>query len=174
MQYIYRYIYAYRIILLIIALCMICTTLILVVTPPINRISFVDAISLLMGYFVSILAFLKLLDISAFARGFTRYDLIAQKWSTWCFIYPFLELAIGIAFLGLLYPKIVGVIAFVLGGIGTISISYALYIPSAKHTSSKPLACACTGGKLDVPLGVLSILENVAMALMGLGMLLFM
>ena len=51
-----------------------------------------------MGFSLSLLASLKLMDIESFAQGFEKYDLITKRIRPYAKVYPFAELAIGLGF----------------------------------------------------------------------------
>jgi len=118
-------------------------------------------LSKLMGYFLAILACLKLMNIEGFKMGFKKYDLITKKIPAYANVYPFLELAIGLLFIAKIYPSISGILSSIIGLIGFISIVKAVYI------EKKDLNCACIGGDSGLPLGVVSVSENLAMIIMG-------
>ena len=118
-----------------------------------------------MGYFLSLLACLKLMDIRSFVTGFKNYDLITSKVPFYGFIYPFAELAAGLGFLSGIAPLATASIATFVGITGGVSIVKAVYI------DKKDLNCACIGGNSNVPLGAVSFLENFSMAAMGIWLL---
>jgi glutaredoxin len=115
-----------------------------------------------MGVSLSMLASLKLMDIQAFAASFASYDLITKIFKPYGKLYPFLELGIGLGFLSGVFPIATGVGALLVGVAGATSIVKAVYI------EKRSLNCACVGGNSKLPLGVVSIAENVMMVLMGL------
>lgn len=118
-----------------------------------------------MGVALALLACLKLMDPSAFAASFRKYDRLSQRWRPYAGIYPYLELLVGLAVLaGQAIPPIGGM-AMVMGLEGAISVIQAVYIDKLD------LNCACVGGNSRTPLGLVSVLENVAMVAMGLLML---
>jgi glutaredoxin len=119
-----------------------------------------------MGYSLSLLATLKLMDIESFAQGFEKYDLITKKIRPYAKIYPFAELAIGLGFLSGVAPIATGITSLFIGVSGGISVFKAVYIDKLD------LNCACVGGGSRTPLGVVSFAENAIMAIMG-GVLLF-
>ena len=119
-----------------------------------------------MGYSLSLLATLKLMDIESFAQGFEKYDLITKKIRPYAKIYPFAELAIGLGFLSGVAPIATGITSLFIGVSGGISVFKAVYIDKLD------LNCACVGGGSRTPLGVVSFAENAIMAVMG-GVLLF-
>ena len=119
-----------------------------------------------MGYSLSLLATLKLMDIESFAQGFEKYDLITKQIRPYAKIYPFAELAIGLGFLSGVAPIATGITSLFIGVSGGISVFKAVYIDKLD------LNCACVGGGSRTPLGVVSFAENAIMAIMG-GVLLF-
>jgi glutaredoxin len=112
-----------------------------------------------------ILAVLKLRDVESFSNMFLGYDLLAQRWVRYAFLYPFGEALAGVlmiagAFLWLAIP-----IALVIGLIGATSVIKAVYI------DRRELKCACVGGGSNVPLGFISLTENLMMVAMAIWML---
>ncbi len=119
-----------------------------------------------MGFALCILATLKLMDIREFAASFRKYDLITQRLRFYGIIYPCLELAIGLGFLAGSGLRITGWGALLVGVSGAASVLKAVYI------DRKSLQCACLGGNSQTPLGLISLLENTMMVVMG-AMLIF-
>ena len=114
-----------------------------------------------MGISICILAMLKLMDIEAFGKSFEKYDLISTRFNTWIYIYPFCELLIGISFLISSPPSLIIFIALILGITGMVSVFKAVYLDKLK------LNCACIGGYTKTPLGIISFIENLLMAIMS-------
>ncbi|MCY4444360.1 MAG: hypothetical protein OXC44_06140 [Proteobacteria bacterium] len=140
-------------------------------SEPLNE-SLKELIMSAMGYFVCNLAFLKLLDVGAFKKSFLRYDLVASRLPYYGTVYPWLELSVGISFLAFPEQLASGILATFMGVSGAISITINKLKPE-QNTASGHAAnhCACTGGHLKVPLGLLSIAENIAMIVMGIMLL---
>lgn len=113
-----------------------------------------------------VLAVLKLKDLSTFANGFLGYDLLAQRFVPYAKIYPFLELFAGLLMFAMILQPIAIIIALFIGTIGAISVIKAVYI------DKRELKCACVGGNSNVPLGAISLTENIMMMLMAICMLL--
>ncbi|WP_367110456.1 MauE/DoxX family redox-associated membrane protein [uncultured Psychrobacter sp.] len=110
-----------------------------------------------------VLAIKKLEDLEGFTTGFLGYDLLARRVVRYAYVYPFLEAFAGIAMLAdqpWLNP-IAGIVAFTIGLIGGVSVIKAVYI------DKRELKCACVGGDSNVPLGAISLTENVMMFGMG-------
>ena len=114
-----------------------------------------------MGISICLLAMLKIMDIEAFGISFKKYDLISYRFKKWIYIYPFCELLIGISFLLTAPPSSVVLIAFILGIIGMASVFKAVYLDKLK------LNCACVGGYAKTPLGIISFIEHLLMAIMS-------
>lgn len=118
-----------------------------------------------MGFSISILAMLKLQDIEKFLNQFITYDLLAMRWLHYAYIYPFAEAVVGIGIVASIFTSIIAVIAIIIGSIGAVSVYYAVYI------QKRELKCACVGGNSKVPLGFLSLTENIMMIIMGVWVL---
>jgi glutaredoxin len=116
-----------------------------------------------------VLAMLKLQDLESFSNRFLGYDLLAQRVVRYAYVYPFAEAAVALAMLA--WPGIglamlpFALVAVFIGTVGAVSVVKAVYI------DKRELKCACVGGGSPVPLGAISLSENLAMLLMGLWML---
>ena len=104
----------------------------------------------------------KLQDVESFSTMFLNYDLLAQKWVPYGCAYPFLETSAGLLMLAGILPWLSGPVALIIGGIGAWSVFRAVYI------QKRELKCACVGGNSNVPLGFVSLTENLVMIAMGL------
>jgi len=99
----------------------------------------------------------KLQDVERFATMFLNYDLLAQRWVRYGYVYPFVETGSGLLMMA-------GA-AFLVAGIGAVSVFKAVYL------DKRELKCACVGGDSKVPLGFISLTENLMMIGMGVWML---
>ena len=112
-----------------------------------------------------ILAMLKLQDVERFSTMFLNYDLLAKRWVPYGYIYPFAEFAAGALMAARALDWLSIPLALFIGTVGGVSVFYAVYI------QKRELKCACVGGSSRVPLGFVSLTENVAMVAMALWML---
>ena len=110
------------------------------------------------------LAVQKLQDIESFSTMFLNYDLLAQRWVRYGYVYPFGEAIAGILMVSGTLVWISAPVALTIGTIGAISVFKAVYI------DKRELKCACVGGSSNVPLGFVSLTENLMMMFMGLWM----
>lgn len=111
------------------------------------------------------LAYLKLRDVESFSTMFLNYDLLAKKWVPYGYIYPFAEGLAGLLMIAGLFMWLAIPVALFIGTIGAVSVIYAVYI------QKREIKCACVGGDSNVPLGFISLTENVIMVGMALWML---
>ena len=114
---------------------------------------------------MAMLAMLKLQDVERFSTMFTGYDLLARRFVPYGYFYPFLEATAAILMAGHLLPWLSIPIALFIGSVGAVSVIYAVYV------QKREIKCACVGGASNVPLGFVSLSENLAMIAMGLWML---
>lgn len=118
-----------------------------------------------MGFSLSVLALLKLMDMSSFIGGFKKYDKLAQAFPLYATAYPLLELFTGLGFISGGFPVLTGAVSTFVGIAGGISVVKAVYL------DKKELSCACVGGGQNVPLGIISFIENAMMTIMGVYLL---
>ena len=111
------------------------------------------------------LAYLKLRDVETFSTMFLNYDLLAKKWAPYGYVYPFAEGLAGVLMTAHILNWISIPVALTIGSIGAISVFKAVYI------DNRELKCACVGGDSNVPLGFVSLTENLLMIGMAVWML---
>ena len=121
--------------------------------------------NIMAGFFLVFSAF-KLLDLKGFADAYASYDLGAKRWHAWGYIYPFLELSLGLAYLFRIAPTLTDLATIALMGFSSIGVMQAL-------AKKQQIRCACLGTVLNVPMSTITLVEDlamVAMALMSLAM----
>lgn len=117
------------------------------------------------AFSMSILAMLKLQNVDKFATMFLNYDLLARRWVPYSRIYPFAEGLAGVLMISGTLAWLSIPVALTIGTIGAVSVFKAVYI------DKRELKCACVGGDSNVPLGFVSLTENLMMVAMALWML---
>jgi glutaredoxin len=117
------------------------------------------------AFSMCILAMLKLQNVDKFAMMFLNYDLLAKRWVPYSRIYPFAEGLAGVLMAAGALNWLSIPVALFIGGIGAVSVFKAVYI------DKRELKCACVGGDSNVPLGFVSLTENVMMVSMAIWML---
>jgi glutaredoxin len=111
-----------------------------------------------------VLALLKLQDVDKFATMFLNYDLLARRWVPYASLYPFAEGLAGVLMTAHALDWLSIPLALFIGGIGAVSVFKAVYI------DKRDIKCACVGGSSKVPLGFVSLTENLMMIAMALWM----
>jgi hypothetical protein len=111
-----------------------------------------------------ILAIQKLQDVESFSTMFLNYDLLARRWVRYGYLYPFGEALAGVLMVAGALVWIASPVALFIGTVGAVSIFRAVYV------ERRELKCACVGGASNVPLGFISLTENLMMVAMGIWM----
>jgi glutaredoxin len=125
----------------------------------------IHALQWFIAFSMCVLALLKLQDVERFSSMFLGYDLLARRWVPYATLYPFLEAAAGVLMVADVLHVVSIPIALVIGGIGAASVIKAVYI------DKREIRCACVGGDSRVPLGAVSLAENLMMVGMAAWML---
>jgi copper chaperone CopZ len=118
-----------------------------------------------MAAFFLAFSFFKLLDIRAFAQAYAGYDLLAARWRGWGSFYPFVELALGIAYLLNANPTLTNTVTFVVMTFSLLGVVRAV-------VAKRVIRCACLGTVFNLPMSTVTIVEDGLMAAMALWMLL--
>jgi glutaredoxin len=118
------------------------------------------------SFSMAVLALLKLQNVETFSTMFLNYDLLAKRWVPYSYIYPFAEGLAGILMTAGALRWLSVPVALFIGTVGAVSVFKAVYI------EKRELKCACVGGSSNVPLGFVSLTENLMMIGMALWMVL--
>ena len=132
-----------------------------------DTLNVVHVAELFIAFSMCALAIQKLRDLEAFTLQFLNYDLLAQKWVKYSYVYPFVEMLAGVAMISGFLTIISAPAALFIGTVGAVSVFKAVYI------DKRELKCACVGGNSNVPLGFVSLTENLMMMGMAIWMLFF-
>ena len=111
------------------------------------------------GFFL-VFSFFKLLNLKGFAESYAMYDIVAKKIPSWGYIYAFIELTLGLAFLTDIFPLAVNWITVV---VMTVSIIGVLNSVLNKRT----IQCACLGAVFNLPMSTITIIEDALMIVMS-------
>ncbi|MDP4600988.1 MAG: cation transporter [Polaribacter sp.] len=117
-----------------------------------------------MGLFYIVFSFFKLLDVKGFAMSFGMYDPLSKVIPTYGFVYPFIELALGIFFLMRFQIFVSLAITLIILGITTVGVAKSLL-------DKKSIQCACLGSVLNLPMTKATFIENSIMILMAILMI---
>lgn len=117
-----------------------------------------------MGLFYIVFSFFKLLDLKGFPESFKMYDPLAKVMPIYGWVYPFLEVALGVMFLMRFKIQLALIITLVVLGITTIGVTKALL-------DKQSIQCACLGTALKLPMTKATFIENTIMIVMAVVML---
>ncbi len=117
-------------------------------------------LSFMTGFFIVFGAF-KLMDLKGFAKGYSTYDLLAQKWFGYGYVYPFIELGFGFLMLSGFHPEWLLWSEFALMAFSGLGVTI-------KIARKEPFTCACLGTFLKVPLTYVTLIEDFGMAILAL------
>ncbi len=131
----------------------------------VGAVSGMETMRYFMAGFFLVFAFFKLLDLRAFADAYAGYDLLAARWKGWGYVYPFVELGLGMAYLANWQPALTAWITLVVMGFSAIGVIRAVM-------SKTEIRCACLGTVFQLPMSTVTIVEDVGMVVMAAWMLL--
>ena len=117
------------------------------------------------AFSMGVLAILKLQDVDRFSTMFLNYDLLARRWVPYAYLYPFAEALAAVLMIAHAATWLSVPVALFIGGIGAVSVFKAVYV------DKRQLKCACVGGSSNVPLGFVSLTENLMMVGMAIWMI---
>jgi cation transport ATPase len=118
------------------------------------------------GFFL-VFSFFKLLNLKGFAESYSSYDIIAKIWTGWGYVYAFIELALGIAYLVNFNPLVTNAVTLIVMGISIVGVLQSV-------SNKKKIQCACLGTVFNLPMSTITIIEDAAMIAMSGAMLLFL
>ncbi|WP_437871087.1 glutaredoxin family protein [Methylorubrum extorquens] len=117
------------------------------------------------AFSMCVLAILKLQDVETFSSMFLGYDLLARRWVRYAYAYPFCEALAGVLMVAGALDWLSIPVALFIGTVGAVSVVKAVYV------DKREIKCACVGGSGSVPLGFVSLTENLMMVGMAVWML---
>lgn len=125
------------------------------------------AMARFMAGFFLVFSFFKLLNLRAFADANASYDVVAARWPAYGYVYPFIELGLGIAYLGHFAPLATNVITLLVMGVSTVGVIKALL-------ARRKVRCACLGTVFNLPMSFVTLVEDVLMVGMSVAMLIWL
>ena len=117
-----------------------------------------------MGLFYIVFSFFMFLELNGFRDSFRMYDPLAKVFPFYGWIYPFLELGLGLMLLMRFQVAIALVITMVVLGLTTFGVTRTLL-------DKKQIRCACLGTSLKLPMTEATFIENAIMLIMAAVML---
>lgn len=129
-----------------------------------GTVATVRAAEWFVAFAMCLLGVQKLQDVESFSTMFLNYDLLARRWVRYGYVYPFAETLAGVLMIAGALIWLAAPVALFIGTVGAVSVFKAVYV------DRRELTCACVGGNSNVPLGFVSLTENLMMIAMALWM----
>jgi copper chaperone CopZ len=118
------------------------------------------------GFFI-VFSFFKLLDVQAFADAYSSYDVVAARWPVYGYVYPFIELGLGVAYLTAFAPIATNAVTLVVMSVSAVGVIKAL-------AARRKIQCACLGTVFNLPMSKITLIEDGLMIAMAAAMLVLM
>lgn len=117
-----------------------------------------------MGGFFIVFSFFKLLNLSSFAESYAMYDIVAKRWKAWGYIYAFIELALGLAFLTGFDPVVTNAVTCIVMSVSIVGVLQSVL-------NKRKIRCACLGAGFNLPMSTITVIEDGLMIVMSALML---
>lgn len=117
-----------------------------------------------MGAFFLAFAFFKLLDLPGFADNYRSYDVVARRAPAYGYVYPFIELLLGVAFVVGFQPFATNLVTLIVMSVSSVGVIQSLL-------NKRKIRCACLGTVFNLPMSTVTLVEDglmVAMAAIAL------
>jgi copper chaperone CopZ len=120
--------------------------------------------NIFMGGFFIVFSMFKMLNLPGFAEAYSTYDVVARNWKGYGFIYPFIELGLGIAYFMHFNPLVTNLATLLVMGVSSIGVIQSL-------ARRQQIRCACLGIVFNLPMSTITLLEDGLMVVMAVVML---
>lgn len=147
----------YRPILLIFAYLMVVTLLVQVGQ---NYFDLMQWMRHFMAGFFLVFSFFKILKLSEFADSYAHYDIIAVRFRSWGYIYAFMELGLGLAFLLNFNAVMTNLVTLLVMSVSIIGVIRSVM-------NKRRIQCACLGAVFNLPMSTVTIIEDGLMIAMS-------
>ena len=113
-----------------------------------------------MGAFFLVFSFFKMLDLKGFAESYFSYDIIAKRWIGYGYVYAFIEMLLGVAFISRFNPILTNFVTFIMMSVSIIGVLQSLL-------NKRKIKCACLGAVFNLPMSSITIIEDLLMIIMS-------
>jgi copper chaperone CopZ len=113
-----------------------------------------------MGAFFLAFSFFKLLDLRGFADNYHSYDVVARWLSAYGFVYPFIELWLGVAYITGFQPFATNLVTLVVMSVSSVGVIQSL-------VNKQQIRCACLGTVFNLPMSTVTLVEDGVMVAMA-------
>lgn len=130
-----------------------------------ENFDWMQAMQTFMAGFFLVFSFFKLLNLKGFAESYVMYDVLAKRIPAWAYLYAFIELGLGIAYLVNFNPLLTNSVTFVIMSISIVGVLQSVL-------NKKKIQCACLGAVFNLPMSAVTIIEDAIMIAMS-GIMIF-
>ena len=152
-----KWLKTYRPILLIFVFITGITLLIQFVSRAFNWMQWMN--HFMAGFFL-VFSFFKLLNLKGFAESYAMYDIVAKRIKSYGYLYAFIELGLGIAYLIDFNPFITNLVTIIIMSISVIGVLQSVF-------NKQKIKCACLGDVFNLPMSTITIIEDALMIIMS-------
>ncbi|MEO5570704.1 MAG: MauE/DoxX family redox-associated membrane protein [Bacteroidia bacterium] len=124
------------------------------------KLDFHDWMNFFMGQFFLAFSFFKMLNLKAFSESYSMYDVIAKRFKSWGYVYAFIELALGLAYLTQFHLQITNAVTLIVMSISIIGVLQSIL-------KKQKIQCACLGAVFNLPMSTITVIEDALMIVMG-------
>jgi copper chaperone CopZ len=136
------------------------TTIAIILAMQHNTFHWMQTMNIFMAGFFLTFSFFKMLDLKGFAESYSMYDIIAKKIKAWGLIYPFVELALGMAYATNFQPLITNITTLAVMSVSIIGVLQSVL-------NKRTIQCACLGAVFNLPMSTITIIEDALMIIMS-------
>jgi cation transport ATPase len=116
--------------------------------------------NIFMGGFFLVFSFFKLLNLNGFADSYAMYDVIAKRFKDWGYLYAFIELGLGLAYITNFNPLLTNSVTLVVMSISLIGVLQTVL-------NKRKIQCACLGAVFNLPMSTVTVVEDSLMIVMS-------
>ncbi len=131
-----------------------------------NTFHWMQAMNVFMAGFFLTFSFFKMLDLKGFSESYSMYDIVAKKVKAWGFVYPFVELALGLAYATGFEPLGTNIVTLIVMALSIVGVLQSVL-------NKRKIKCACLGAVFNLPMSTVTIIEDALMIVMS-GMMIYM
>jgi hypothetical protein len=129
-----------------------------------GRFNWMASMNAFMGGFFVVFSFFKLLNIRGFADAYRSYDLVAAKFPAYGYLYPVLELTLGVCYLTSFAPLATNIATGAVMSMGAAGVLKSLL-------NKTRIQCACLGTVFNLPMSKVTLVEDLLMVGMSVAMI---
>lgn len=125
-----------------------------------GALDWMAAMNHFMGGFFIVFSFFKILNLRGFADAYSTYDVVAKKFRVYGYVYPFVELGLGVAYLAAIAPLYTNLITLAVMSVSSIGVIQSLL-------KKNKIQCACLGTIFNLPMTKITLVEDLLMVVMA-------